>query len=72
MTANAMPANPGESILQSSALVSGLVTTEKLEYALRVARHRLTQQGLPPDAAISDNLLAEILVEQKNVDDLPS
>jgi eukaryotic-like serine/threonine-protein kinase len=67
MTANAMPANPGESILRSSALVSGLVSTEKLDYALRVARHRLTQQGLPPDAVISDSLLAEILVEQKTL-----
>ncbi|MDX1926700.1 MAG: serine/threonine-protein kinase [Pirellulaceae bacterium] len=67
MTANAMPVNPGESILRSSALVSGLVSTEKLDYALRVARHRLTQQGLPPDAVISDSLLAEILVEQKTL-----
>jgi eukaryotic-like serine/threonine-protein kinase len=67
MTANPMPANPSESILRTSALVSGLVSTEKLEYALRVAKHRLSQQGLSPDAAISDSLLAEILVEQKTL-----
>lgn len=67
MTANPSPANSGESLLRSSALISGLVSNEKLEYALRVARHRLSQQGLPPDAAISDNLLAEILVEQKTL-----
>lgn len=67
MTMNPMPANPGESLLQSSALISGLVSNEKLEYALRVARHRLTQQGLPADAPISDSLLAEILVEQKTL-----
>jgi len=62
-----MPANPRESLLQSSALISGLVSTEKLEYAMRVAKHRLSQQGLPLDAVISDNLLAEILVEQKTL-----
>jgi eukaryotic-like serine/threonine-protein kinase len=62
-----MPANPGESLLRSSALISGLVTTEKLEYALRVAKHRLSQQGLPADAVISDTLLAEILVEQETL-----
>ena len=67
MTANPMPANPGESLLRSSALISGLVTTEKLEYALRVAKHRLSQQGLSPDSVVFDSLLAEILVEQKTL-----
>lgn len=67
MTANPMPANPGDSLLRSSALISGLVTTEKLEYALRVAKHRLSQQGLSPDSVVFDSLLAEILVEQKTL-----
>ncbi len=67
MTANRQPDNASESLLRSSALISGLVSTEKLEYALRVARHRLSQQGLPADAVISDNLIAEILVEQKTL-----
>lgn len=67
MTANPAPANPGESLLRSSALISGLVTTEKLEYALRVARHRLSQQGLGNDVVISDRQLAEILIEQKTL-----
>ena len=62
-----MPANTGDSLLRASALVSGLVTTEKLDYALRVAKHRLSQQGLASDATVSDQLLAEILVEQNTL-----
>ncbi len=62
-----MPPNSNESLLRSSAIISGLVSREKLEYALRVAKHRLSQQGLPTDGVISDSLLAEILVEQKTL-----
>ena len=67
MSGTPIPANAGESLLRSSALLSGLVTTEKLDYALRVARHRQSQQGLAADAQVSDKLLAEILVEQETL-----
>lgn len=56
--------NPPESILRISAQASGLVTTEAMEYAIRVARHRLSQQGLPVEAFLPDRMLADILVEQ--------
>ncbi len=54
-----------ESELQTSALASGLVTAQQLDYSLRVCRHRLTQQGMPTDCAIPDPLLAETLIEQE-------
>lgn len=51
------------SVLAAASLASGLVTAEALEYAQRVARHRLSTQGLD-GAAIPDALLSEILIEQ--------
>ncbi|MCC6511764.1 MAG: serine/threonine protein kinase [Pirellulaceae bacterium] len=59
-----MSAIPGESVFCSAALASGLVTNEAIEYAERVARHRLSQAG-QSGAELSDRLLAEILVEQE-------
>lgn len=59
-----MSANPLDSILCPAALASGLISAEAIEYAQRVARHRLTQSGEPSDK-ISDKLLADILVEQE-------
>ncbi len=52
-------------MLPNSALISGLVTNEQLEYALRVGRHRLDQQGVASRGTIPDRLLADILVEQE-------
>ncbi len=62
-----MSANPLSSILCSAALASGLVSAEAIEYAQRLARHRLAQAGEPNDT-IPDKLLAEILVEQEFTD----
>lgn len=56
-----------DSVLQASAIASSLVDEHKLDYALRVCRHRLTQQGQPNDCSIPDELLAEVLVEQEVV-----
>lgn len=53
-----------ESILQSAAVASGLVGPQQLDYCLRVARHRQSQQGLDVATPIPDSLLASILVEQ--------
>jgi eukaryotic-like serine/threonine-protein kinase len=46
-------------------MASGLVTADKLDYAMRVAKHRQTQKGLSADTLIPDRLLADILVEQE-------
>lgn len=54
-----------ESLFQASAITSGLVSHQQLDYVLRVCRHRLTQQGLAHDCEIPDRLLADILVEQE-------
>jgi eukaryotic-like serine/threonine-protein kinase len=59
-----MSAGPAESLLQASASASGLVNAQQIDYCLRVARHRQSQQGMPADSPVSDRLLAEILVEQ--------
>lgn len=59
-----MSANPPDSILCPAALASGLISAEAIEYAQRVARHRLSQDGQPTDA-IPDKLLAEIFIEQE-------
>ena len=59
-----MSAIPGESVLCAAALASGLISTQALEYAHRVARHRVQQSG-GSDGEISDRLLAEILIEQE-------
>ena len=53
-----------ESLLRASSIASGLVKPEQLDYALRVCRHRLSQQGLPPNCDIPDRLLADFLIEQ--------
>lgn len=60
-----MVASPSESLLRTSVLASGLVTAEQLDYCLRVARHRQTQQGVAAETEVDDSLLAEILIEQK-------
>lgn len=54
----------GGSLLRNSSIASGLVKEEEMDYARRVCRHRLTQQGLPPNCEIPDRLLADILIEQ--------
>ncbi len=66
-----MSANPPDSILCPAALASGLVSAEAIEYAQRVARHRLLQTAENADSPpaqitdkIPDKLLAEICVEQ--------
>lgn len=59
---------PGnESLFCASATASGLVTPQQLEYAVRVARHRQSQQGLAADAPLPDRLLADLLVEQETL-----
>lgn len=59
----------GEAMLESpfaaAALASGLVSFEQLDYALRVARHRVQHGDLQQLTAVSDPLLAELLVEQQ-------
>lgn len=62
-----MSASQTGSKLKSSAMASGLVTAEQLDYAERVARHRLAQRGHPADTEVTDKLLSEILVEQEVV-----
>ncbi len=54
-----------DSLFQASALASGLVTEEQLDYARRICRHRLRQQGKADDAPIPDRMLADALVEQE-------
>lgn len=54
-----------DSVLQSSAIASELINEQQLDYALRVCRYRLGQQGLPKEGPIPDRLLAEVLVEQE-------
>jgi serine/threonine protein kinase len=61
-----MSAIPGESVLCSAALTSGLVTPQALDYVQRVARHRLQQTGQGSED-VSDRFLAEILIEQELV-----
>lgn len=51
--------------LAASAMASGLVSDQQLDYSLRVCRHRLSQQGLPGDCEIPERLLADTLVEQE-------
>lgn len=46
-------------------MASGLVSTSQLDYCLRVARYRQQQQGAAADADVTDDLLAEVLIEQK-------
>lgn len=56
-----------ESLFCASALASELITAQQLDYCVRVARHRQSQQGLPADAVPTDRLLADILVEQNSL-----
>lgn len=62
-----MPTDPITSVFQVSGLASGLVTRQQMDYCLRVARHRLTEQGHPVDSPISDRILADVLIEQEAV-----
>ncbi len=63
-----MSAIPGNSVLRTAALASGIVSAQALEYAERVAKHRLSQSGQSEEQTaaleISDRLLADILIEQ--------
>lgn len=65
-----MSSIPTDSVLAAAAIASGLVQPNQLDYAYRVAKHRLTQvnmarnQGTSPPGEPSDALLAEILIEQ--------
>jgi eukaryotic-like serine/threonine-protein kinase len=65
-----MSSIPSDSVLAAAALASGLVQPNQLDYAYRVAKHRLAQlnmarnQGNTPTGEPSDALLAEILIEQ--------
>jgi serine/threonine protein kinase len=54
-----------ESPFAAAALTSGLVSLEQLDYALRVARHRVQHGDLQQLVSVSDQLLAELLVEQQ-------
>ncbi len=54
-----------ESIFQAAAMASGLLTPQQLDYCVRVARHRQSQQGQSADAPVPDRVLAEVLVEQE-------
>ncbi len=45
--------------------MSGLVSPEQLDYAVRLARHRSLSEGKAPNAPLEDKSLADILVEQK-------
>ncbi|RMF40533.1 MAG: serine/threonine protein kinase [Planctomycetota bacterium] len=54
-----------DSLFQASALASGLVTEEQLDYARRICQHRLKQQGKPAGESLPDRMLAEALVEQE-------
>ncbi len=56
-----------ESVFRNSALLSGLITPAQLDYALRIARHRLSASGKPPTDPIDDRLLANICVEQNTI-----
>jgi serine/threonine protein kinase len=53
------------SLFCASALASGLTHANQLDYCIRVARHRQSQQGLAADCPLPDRLLADILVEQE-------
>ena len=54
-----------DSLLCASALASGLTNPEQLDYSLRIARHRQSQQGLAADGPLPDRLIADILIEQQ-------
>jgi eukaryotic-like serine/threonine-protein kinase len=54
-----------ESPFAAAALTSGLVSLDQLDYALRVARHRVQHGDLQQLTNVSDPLLAELLVEQQ-------
>jgi eukaryotic-like serine/threonine-protein kinase len=53
------------SLFQSASISSRLINQQQLEYCLRVAKHRQSQQGVSTDTEVPDRLLAEILVEQE-------
>ncbi len=54
-----------DSLFCASALASGLMSANQLDYCLRVARHRQSQQGVAADIPLPDRLLADILIEQE-------
>lgn len=56
-----------DSLFSASVLACGLTNPQQLDYALRIARHRQNQQGLPPDALLPDRLIADVLIEQKTL-----
>ncbi len=56
---------PTETIFCTSALASGLINPQQLDYSIRVAKHRQSQQGLPALTPLPDRLLADVLIEQQ-------
>ncbi|MFK7734632.1 MAG: serine/threonine protein kinase [Pirellulaceae bacterium] len=58
-----------EASFQALAIKSGLVSEAQMDYALRVCRHRLSQQGQPRETEVPDSLLSEVLIEQEVVTD---
>ena len=54
-----------DTIFCTSALASGLINPQQLDYAIRVSKHRQSQQGLPANAPLPDRLLADVLIEQQ-------
>lgn len=59
-----MPAEATDSLLQASSLASGLINPQQLDFCIRIARHRQSQQGIASQTAIPDRLLADVMVEQ--------
>ncbi|HAC92418.1 MAG TPA: serine/threonine protein kinase [Planctomycetaceae bacterium] len=60
-----MVVEPLNSQLQVSCLASGLINMQQLDYCLRIARHRLSEQGIGAENGIPDRFLADIFVEQE-------
>ncbi len=54
-----------DSLFCASAIASGLTNGQQIEYSLRIARHRLSQQGISAETPLPDRLLADIMIEQE-------
>ncbi len=54
-----------DSLFCATAIASGLTNPQQIDYSLRIAKHRQSQQGIPPDSPLPDRLLADILIEQE-------
>lgn len=60
-----MVVEPLNTQLQVSCLASGLINSQQLDYCLRIARHRLSEQGIGVENGIPDRILADIFTEQE-------